>query len=969
MKTPTFTAGLSDADANNLTGYLEIRKAADDTLAYGPVTSATIPAGGVITWPTLPSAALELDTNYYYQARARDTGGAYGPYTPRCYFVIDATDPGVPTISSTDYPDGAEGVAAGTVGTVTINPASGDDDIAGYRYGFDDAVGLWAPADDSGKATIPITLWANPSRPRPPVSNLWVKAVDKAGNERAEVTGPRTLMAAVSSATAVGKPGDMNGDGRADVTAVLDMGEGRTAAWSFLSSTGGFHAPVINWDSGINGRYAAGSIKTGTGDFDNDGRTDTVMFRQDRDGQVRLFNLRSDTNQYRADWSERSAGTWLLSDARVFAGDFNGDGIDDAAAIVNDRAGGWTAYVYTSTGTSFDSAATWYTQPAGTYTWTSTKTIAGDFNGDGKTDIAVAQDTTGTRTTLRVHTSTGSTFDAGSQWWDSDADTDPEQYTGSAAKYAVANLGGSGADDIVAMYNHGAKTTIKVFTAASSAFSTPTTWWDSDTGSSDGWDWRKTAQFSVGDFDGDGDLDLAAIVDCCQPGSRELWTFPNSGTGFGQVAKQGNATATTARAATAHWRIDEGTGGTLTDAGDSYPATLAGPAWNSSGHIVGTKALRLDGTNDYATTGRSIVDTSRSYSVAAWVKLDNTTTYRTIASQDGSSLSGFYLQYSKAFNAWAFVVPSTDSATSATYWAAKDSVAPRLGVWTHLVGVYDAEANQLKLYVNGVLRGSSSRSEAWSANGPFQIGKALSAHATSGDWWAGDVDDVQIYDVALNGTEASQIARETTPAGHWKLDTASGATADASGNNRNLALVGATTGGVGKNGEGLTLNGTSSYATAPNAINTTTGYTFCAWAKLDNVADLTYRTVLSQEATRSSGFWLRTSPNRKWEFVTSYTDNSYSSVESTTMVTADTWAHICASWDAGTSQMLLFVNGNLEGAKVVPAGVAATGLINIGRYKYMDNYGGYFAGVIDDMQIYAGTILDPIQIRAIMNGS
>ncbi|GAB3153495.1 hypothetical protein GCM10027290_46360 [Micromonospora sonneratiae] len=969
MKTPTFTAGLSDADANNLTGYLEIRKTADDSVVYGPVVSATIPAGGVITWPTLPSTALGLNTNYYYQARARDTGGAYGPYTGKCHFIIDATDPGTPTISSTDYPDGAEGIAAGTIGTVTINPAVGDDDIAGYRYGFDDTVSLWVPADDTGNATVPITLWTNPSRPRPPTANLWVKAVDKAGNERAEVTGPRTLTASVSANTVANMQGDVNGDGKADVTAVLDMGDGRTAAWTFLSSTSAFHAPVINWDSGINGRHAAGSIKTVTGDFDNDGRTDTAMFRQDRDGQVRLFNLRSDTNQFRADWPELAAGTWLLGDARVLAGDFNGDGIDDAAAIVNDRAGGWTTYVYTSTGTSFSPAATWYAQPAGTYTWSNTRTLAGDFNGDGKTDIAVAQDSTGTRTTLRVHTSTGSTFDAGSQWWDSDTDTDPEAYVGSAAKYAVANLDGTAADDIIAMYNHGAKTTIKVLTAAGSTFATPTTWWDSDTGSSDGWDWRRTVQFSTGDFDGNGSIDLAAIVDCCQAGNRELWTFPNTGTGFGQATIRGNATATTARPATAHWRIDEGNGTVLADAGDSYPASLSGPAWNNNGHVVGTKALQFDGTNDYATAGRSIVETSRSYSVAAWVKLDNTTTYQTIASQDGQHLSAFYLQYSKAFNSWAFVVPSADSTGTVSYWAAKDTIAPRLGVWTHLVGVYDADAQQLKLYVNGVLRGASSRPDAWSGTGPFQIGKAFSAPATSGNWWTGGIDDVQVYDVALNGTEAGQIARETTPAGHWKFDAASGPNIDASGNNRNLTLVGATTGAPGKNGEGLTFNGTGSYATAPNAINTTTGYTVCAWAKLDNVANLTYRAVVSQEGTRSSGFWLRTSPSNKWEFDISYADNVYSSVESTTVVAADTWTHVCGSWDAGTSQMMLFVNGNLEGAKVVPAGIVATGPVSIGRYKYMDTQGSFFAGVIDDVQVFSGTILDPAKIRVIMNGS
>nr|WP_312882526.1 VCBS repeat-containing protein [Micromonospora polyrhachis] len=222
------------------------------------------------------------------------------------------------------------------------------------------------------------------------------------------------------------------------------------------------------------------------------------------------------------------------------AGDFTGDGIDDVAAIVDDQAGGWTAHVYPSTGRFFSTpAAPWHVQGSGTYTWASSHLLAGDFTGDGKADLAVVQEGTGGQSSIRVHASTGSGFTAGSQWWDSGTDADPAGFAGNSARYVVGNVTGSGADDVVALYHDGTKSSVKVLTTVGSTFASPVTWWDSDTGSATGWNWADTTQLTLGDFDNDADLDLAAIVGTGQPGQAELWRFPNAGTSFGQVIKQG----------------------------------------------------------------------------------------------------------------------------------------------------------------------------------------------------------------------------------------------------------------------------------------------------------------------------------------------------------------------------------------------------------------------------------------------
>ena len=65
--------------------------------------------------------------------------------------------------------------------------------------------------------------------------------------------------------------------------------------------------------------------------------------------------------------------------------------------------------------------------------------------------------------------------------------------------------------------------------------------------------------------------------------------------------------------------------------------------------------------------------------------------------------------------------------------------------------------------------------------------------------------------------------------------------------------------------------------------------------------------------------------------------------------------------------MELFVNGAFAATTAAPGGVNATSVVNIGRYKYLDNYGGYFAGTIDDVRTYVGGITDTDQVTAIMN--
>jgi hypothetical protein len=127
-----------------------------------------------------------------------------------------------------------------------------------------------------------------------------------------------------------------------------------------------------------------------------------------------------------------------------------------------------------------------------------------------------------------------------------------------------------------------------------------------------------------------------------------------------------------------------------------------------------------------------------------------------VASQDGSYNSGFYLQYSPTARKWALSVSSKDAGgeTATRVYSRQETV---VGRWTHLVGVYDAAARQIRLYVDGELTGTAAFTAAWQANGPMQIGRTRYGGGY-GNYWPGAVDDVRVYIGVLSRTEIDNLA-------------------------------------------------------------------------------------------------------------------------------------------------------------------------------------------------------------------
>ena len=227
------------------------------------------------------------------------------------------------------------------------------------------------------------------------------------------------------------------------------------------------------------------------------------------------------------------------------------------------------------------------------------------------------------------------------------------------------------------------------------------------------------------------------------------------------LALLGVAVTSTVRAQTpspaAYLTFDEGAGAVAADSsGHGNTAALLGATGWTTG-IVGPHALAVPGTpGSYAQIPTPVVDTTQSFTVAAWINLANLNGYQTFVSEDGDVLSSFFLQLRGDSRQFSFTVPYD------FFVLPQSGFTPETGTWYHLAGVYDADARSASLYVDGVLADTVYFVVSAPATGPTGIGRGKFA-GNPVDFVNGAVDDVRLYQAALAPEEILEIARVGDP--------------------------------------------------------------------------------------------------------------------------------------------------------------------------------------------------------------
>lgn len=221
-----------------------------------------------------------------------------------------------------------------------------------------------------------------------------------------------------------------------------------------------------------------------------------------------------------------------------------------------------------------------------------------------------------------------------------------------------------------------------------------------------------------------------------------LWNWPNMTSASASGIIQGE------------WHLSEGSGTSASDAsGNHNNGTLNnGTGW-STGKI--DSAVGLDGVNDYVSIPDSgTLDGMSALTVSTWINLNQLPTNNYDVVGKNANGNSYRLAVSST-GIGSFVVKTTNNDWYTAGTAATSSTALTPGTWHHLVGAYDG--SYVKIYVDGVLQGTGAQAISGSIHNSAASLKFGYGSGTNIDYTKGKVDEVRIYDGALNAVEVRNL--------------------------------------------------------------------------------------------------------------------------------------------------------------------------------------------------------------------
>jgi len=234
----------------------------------------------------------------------------------------------------------------------------------------------------------------------------------------------------------------------------------------------------------------------------------------------------------------------------------------------------------------------------------------------------------------------------------------------------------------------------------------------------------------------------------------------------------------------AAYSFDEGEGEVAYDSAGNHDGTRHGAAWTEAGHSGG--ALSFDAaSHDRLTIPDSPeFDLAEGFTLEAWVDPEEARSWAPVFARTGAEEPDFsYLLYARDGSSHPNgQVGDAESESAGVH----GSEAMPLNSWSHLALTYDGE--DIRLYVNGKLAEVETAVLPKNASSDLRIGGNELWH----EYFDGKIDDVRIYDRALDVAELNETMNASLPIAITEIATEVEAndailtgTADANGSKTN----------------------------------------------------------------------------------------------------------------------------------------------------------------------------------------
>jgi chitodextrinase len=282
-----------------------------------------------------------------------------------------------------------------------------------------------------------------------------------------------------------------------------------------------------------------------------------------------------------------------------------------------------------------------------------------------------------------------------------------------------------------------------------------------------------------------------------------------------------------------------------------------------------------------------------------------------------------------------------------------DSGTPlTVGTWTHIVMVHDGTSDII--YYNGVKVNEKTVTGTLDKT-KYPLGMGWDPIDQSGDF-DGALDDIQIYNRALNAAEISALYTAQNPApvvaGNLVADyKSSGNANDATGYHNHAVVQGAqlSTDRFGKSNQAYSFNGVNQSLVAANSpqlnsANTTISF----WVKPAAFPASGEVFFLSNGGWQER--WKISMPGHgKPVFTTHSGGNCCSDLDSGTPLTLGTWTHVVMTHDGAKD--IIYFDGVQVNEKNAPGALdVTTKPLGIGFDPIDNNY--FFNGSLDEVQVY-----------------
>ncbi|OGC79606.1 hypothetical protein A3K01_03050 [candidate division WWE3 bacterium RIFOXYD1_FULL_43_17] len=396
------------------------------------------------------------------------------------------------------------------------------------------------------------------------------------------------------------------------------------------------------------------------------------------------------------------------------------------------------------------------------------------------------------------------------------------------------------------------------------------------------------------------------------------------------------------------WKMDEGYESTAHNTGSSGGAndgTITGATWSLEGKY--DRALDFDGSTDYITVATGEIVDQNTVTIEAWIYPTSVTgahDFTILAQNDngaGYTTHNFGISGSTGKLMYDNELPSNGVLNGDTVLTASQ--------WQHVAVVRDADS--VTFYLNGVSDGSGTgeaRSSAASVDNTL-IGARYYSGAAQHQF-AGKLDDVKVYTVALSASQVAQtynrgkamtfgsLSTDTAglplnsaksaycvpgdatscnaPVANYNFDEKQGAYInDVSGNAHQGTLENSPAWTNGNMGGAVEFNGTNNYATiSTGELVAQDNITVEAWIYPGKVTDASNAfTVYAQNDTAAGNVThLFAIDNTNGKLMYDNTGPANGAINGSTALVANTWNHVVFTRN-GTS-VNFYLNGKSDGS-------------------------------------------------------